>query len=50
MEGRPAELEGLTGVIIRMGRETGVPTPLNDALYGILKPWALRNESSAPSA
>ena len=50
MEGRPVELEGLTGVIIRMGRETGLPTPLNDALYGILKPWALRNETSAPSA
>ena len=46
MEGRPVELEGLTGVIIRMGREVGVPTPLNDAIYGILKPWALRNEST----
>lgn len=49
MEGRPVELEGLTGVIIRMGRETGVPTPLNDALYGILKPWELRNARAGSS-
>ena len=44
------ELEGLTGVIVRMGREVGVATPLNDALYGVLKPWALRNESAMTSA
>ena len=47
MEGRPVELDGLTGVIIRMGREVGVPTPLNDALYGILKSWELRNAIGA---
>ena len=50
MEGRPVELEGLTGVIVRMGREVGVATPLNDALYGVLKPWALRNESAMTNA
>ena len=44
LEGRPVELEGLTGVAIRMAREVGVPTPINDTLYGILKPWALRIE------
>ncbi len=42
LEGRPVELEGLTGTAIRMGREYGVPTPINDVLYGVLKPWALR--------
>ena len=42
-DGRPVELEGLTGTLVRMGREAGVPTPINDALYAILKPWALRN-------
>ena len=41
-EGRPVELEGLTGTVIRMGREYGVPTPVNDALYAVLKPRANR--------
>ena len=51
LEGRPVELDGLTGTAIRMGREFGVPTPINDTLYGILKPWALRidEELSRPS-
>lgn len=44
LEGRPVELDGLTGAAIRMGREYAVPTPINDTLYGILKPWALRIE------
>ena len=41
-EGRPVELEGLTGVVIAMGRNLNVPTPVNDALYGVLKPRANR--------
>ena len=51
MEGRPVELDGLTGTAIRMAREYSVPTPINDTLYGILKPWALRieQELSRPS-
>ena len=44
--GNPVELEGLTGTVIRLGKQAGVPTPLNDAIYAILKPWALRIESS----
>ncbi len=43
-EGRPVELEGLTGVVIRMGRDYGVETPVNDALYAVLKPRANRIE------
>lgn len=31
--GKPSELEAWTGAIIRLGRESGVPTPLNDILY-----------------
>ena len=42
--GGPVELEGLTGTIVRMARELGVPTPINDTLYAVLKPWALRLE------
>jgi 2-dehydropantoate 2-reductase len=45
LENRPVELEGLTGTVVRMGRESGVPTPINDALYAVLKPAALRIES-----
>lgn len=41
-EGKPVELEGLTGTVVRMGREAGVPTPMNDALYAVLKPWEQR--------
>ena len=41
-EGRPVELDGLTGAVIRLGKRARVPTPLNAALYDILKPWALR--------
>ena len=44
-EGRPVELEGLTGTVIRMGQEYGVPTPVNDALYAVLKPRANRIEA-----
>ena len=44
-EGQPVELEGLTGTVIRMGRQYGVPTPINNALYAVLKPRANRIES-----
>ena len=44
-EGQPVELEGLTGTVIRMGRQHGVPTPVNNALYAVLKPRANRIES-----
>ena len=42
---RPVELEGLTGTVVRMGRELNVPTPINDFLYAILKPSATRIEA-----
>ena len=41
-EGNPVELEGLIGTVVRLGEEAGVPTPLNAAVYAILKPWELR--------
>ena len=31
--GKPSELEAWTGAVVRLGREVGVPTPLNDVLY-----------------
>ncbi|WP_344153850.1 2-dehydropantoate 2-reductase [Kribbella yunnanensis] len=31
--GRPSELDAWTGTIVRLGRETGTPTPVNNLLY-----------------
>jgi len=36
--GKPLELDWLAGDVARMGRELGVPTPANDAVYVALKP------------
>jgi 2-dehydropantoate 2-reductase len=41
--GHRMELEALQGTLLRLGRETGVPTPWTDAAYAILQPWAIRN-------
>lgn len=38
--GRRIELEAFNGAIIRLGREHGVPTPLNLAIYAALLPHA----------
>ena len=38
--GRRLELESLNGAVVRRGRELGVPTPLNFAVYAALKPYA----------
>lgn len=50
LAGNRVELDGLTGVVVRMAREYGVPTPINDTLYGILKPWALRLNAQRATA
>ena len=34
--GRPLELDALNGAIVRIGRQVGVPTPVNSLLYAIL--------------
>ena len=36
--GRPTELEALNGTVVRMGREAGVPTPVNELIYAVLLP------------
>ena len=38
--GRRLELEFLNGTVVRLGREHGIPTPLNFAIYAALKPYA----------
>jgi 2-dehydropantoate 2-reductase len=42
--GRRMELEALHGLVVRRAAEHGVPVPMSQAVYAILKPWAVRNE------
>jgi len=37
--GRRTELESLSGVVVRRGRESGVPTPVHEMAYLCLKPY-----------
>jgi 2-dehydropantoate 2-reductase len=37
-DGKPSELEAWTGAVVRLGRETGVPTPLHGEIYEALLP------------
>jgi len=37
---RRVELEGLTGTVVRLGREAQVPTPIHSTIYALLKPAA----------
>jgi len=39
-QGRRLELDAINGAVVRLGRELGVPTPLNFAVYAALKPYA----------
>ncbi len=47
MEGRPSELEALNGAVVRLGREAGVPTPVNGFVYAALTPMEARARRSA---
>lgn len=38
--GRRLELEAINGELVRLGKEHGVPTPLNFAIYALLSPYA----------
>ncbi len=42
MEGRPSELSEQNGAVVRLGREVGLATPLNSAIYRSLLPQELR--------
>jgi 2-dehydropantoate 2-reductase len=39
MAGRRLELEALNGTVVRLGRQVGIATPLNFAVYAALKPY-----------
>jgi len=40
--GKTVELDGLTGTVVRLGKELGVPTPVNRTIYAVLEPMAKR--------
>jgi 2-dehydropantoate 2-reductase len=42
MAGRPSELEYQNGAVVRMGQESGTPTPVNDFIYSSLLPQERR--------
>ncbi|MGD2269431.1 MAG: 2-dehydropantoate 2-reductase [Desulfobacterales bacterium] len=42
MEGRPSELDAQVGVVVRFGKEEGVPTPLHSFIYNCLLPMELQ--------
>jgi 2-dehydropantoate 2-reductase len=43
--GRETEIESLNGYIVKRGRETGIPTPLNEALTAMIKIITERDRS-----
>jgi 2-dehydropantoate 2-reductase len=43
--GRRMELEALHGTVVRLGSARGIPVPMSEAVYAILRPWAVRNEA-----
>ena len=45
MEGKPSELEAQVGAIVRMARESKVPTPISETLYALLLPQERRAAS-----
>jgi 2-dehydropantoate 2-reductase len=45
--GKPMELEALHGELVRRALNHGVAVPATQAIYAILRPWAVRNASSA---
>ena len=45
--GRMSELESMIGVVVRLGKERGVPTPVMRLAYALLKPAHLRASGKA---
>ena len=37
--GRPLEVEWVSGAVVRLAAQTGVPVPMNAALYALLQPY-----------
>ena len=41
--GRPLELDGLSGTVVRLGQQVGVATPVHTTVYAALKPFISGN-------
>jgi 2-dehydropantoate 2-reductase len=42
MDGKPSELETQNGAVVRLGKEVGVETPVNNFIYNSLLPMEMR--------
>ena len=40
--GRPSELDNQVGAVVRLGKESGVPTPVNSLIYAALLPQEMK--------
>ena len=49
LRGNRLELPWLTGKVVELGREKGVPTPVTHALYAILKPYIDGTPEGSPT-
>jgi 2-dehydropantoate 2-reductase len=47
--GRRMELEALHGTVVSRARRHDIPVPVSEAIYAILRPWAVRNEAAVTS-
>jgi len=47
--GRRMELEALHGFVVRRAAQHGLAVPMSEAVYAILQPWAMRNQSATSS-
>jgi len=43
MDGKPSELETQNGAVVRLGKEAGVETPINNLIYNSLLPMEMRS-------
>ncbi len=46
--GKPMELDTLAGTVVKLGRELGVPTPIQKTIYASLLPYHLRHVQVPP--
>jgi 2-dehydropantoate 2-reductase len=46
--GRRLELEGLSGAVVRLGKQSGVPTPIHSTAYAALRPFIDGEPGSEP--
>jgi len=44
VHGKPMELDPLHGELVRRAHRAQVPVPVAQTIYGVLRPWAVRND------